>query len=401
MSETILIAYGDLKTGIPRELPCGCSVEKKPFIDRYGSELNIVQLSNGALQFSVLLDRGMDIGEIYLGKEKISWEREEKYLLHPDNVDLRKEGWEKGFYAAVAAIGPEIFGTPDEIRTVHGTGSYSKADLDTVHILWEDGWITIEGTVPIKGYQKSPVYTKDIRICTGCHSSVLSRYDITSNLTGERQPLDDGYHIQLAGDYMSGGGSYILPVSTDKMLLRDSAPAEINPLEIYEFSTTLDPIRCYQYIPEPVDGLDDVQELAEYQELIQADGNVTAELIANKDETEAAFVIRPLNRYPRSLIAKRAIHEPMYALEPCRTRPNSLCQKAIDGELMYLEPYGKENSWILLGVIQNVPSISHMKSVIGEAAGGKVNTGNLGKGKDNTRKVKNAMVTGKTILPWE
>lgn len=369
MNEEIIVRFEELELGVRKELPSGSFVEKKLFTDRYGRHINIVMISNGLLIFSVLLERGMDIGEIFLGEEKITWNKKEESLLHPDNVNLHDDGgWDKGFYAAVAALGPEIFGTPDEIRTVHGTGSYSKTILKSVRIIWDKEQICIEGTVPIKGYNTEPIYEKNIRILTCYNSTLLIRKDCTRNLTGERQPLDDGYHIQLAGEFVSQGGSYVLPVSKDKLLLRDSAPIEKNPFEIYEFKTKLDPIRCYQYVPETVSGLEEVIELKGYSDLMKASGNITAEMIVNSEEEEAAFVIRPLSSFSRSLIAKRAIMEPMYALEPCKTRPNSLRQKAIDGELIYLEPHGQADSWIVLGVSKDASSILLMKRLIEAAA---------------------------------
>lgn len=360
--------FAELKMGDRLELPAGGYAEKKIFIDRYGFSINILTVSNGLLIFTVILERGMDIGEIFLGQDKITWERKDEYLLHPDNVNLHENGgWEKGFYAAVAAIGPEIFGTPDEVRTVHGTGSYSQTDLQSVCILWDKEQICIEGTVPIKGYSTEPVYQKHIKIFTRYNSPLIVRKDSTINLTGERQPLDDGYHIQLAGEYAAKGGRYVLPVSRDKMLLRDSVPAENNPFEIYEFSPSLDPIRCYQYVPEPVSGLEKLIELSEYSDMVQLNGKITAEMIVNSEKTGAAYIIRPLESFSRSLIAKRAIDEPMYALEPCRTRPNSLYQKAIDGELVYLGPHSQADSWFIIGVAFNNSTIQLLENLIEKA----------------------------------
>ncbi|GMK41101.1 hypothetical protein PCCS19_41570 [Paenibacillus sp. CCS19] len=90
--------------------------------------MTAIELSNGRLSFHVLPERGMDVGEISLESERMSWERSEDYLLHPSNVDLQAAGgtgWLNGFYGAVASIGPELFGTPGEGFTLHRSGSYS------------------------------------------------------------------------------------------------------------------------------------------------------------------------------------------------------------------------------------------------------------------------------------
>lgn len=350
-----------------KRFPLDCYAEMSVIRDCYEREIHILMISNGRLSLSVIPERGMDIGEIFLDGEKVSWNKGREALLHPESVDLREEGgWDKGFYAAVASLGPELFGTPDEIRTVHGTGSYSPADLTSLCVFWEENQICVKGSVSVKGYQERPVYEKEILIRLGARSTAFAREDRTRNLTGERQPLDDGFHIQLAGRFMAQGGSYVLPVSQGNMLLRDGAPREADAKEIYDFNQELVPIRCYQYVPGIVHGLQDLGELKAYADLIKGGEGLTAEMLVNRRRNKAAYVIRPLISYPRSLIAKRAVGEPMYSLEPCRTRPNSLRQKEIDGELVWLEPYKTDDSWILIGVSEDRHFLSEMIRLINE-----------------------------------
>nr|MCR5754458.1 aldose 1-epimerase family protein [Acetatifactor sp.] len=341
----------DLVEGEVYALGDGAFIEKRVFTDRFGRDVIEIFVNNGALSFTVLPQRSMDIGEIFLKGEKISWEKSRNALLHPKSVDLSVDKWEKGFFAAVTTLGPEVFGTPDEIRTVHGTGAYSPAELQTVTISCAEHRICVAGRVPIVGYEKEPVYEKEIRVETVAGGESFIRYERTNNLTEERQHIDDGFHIQLAGPFMAQGGSYVLPVKTERMLLRDSAPVEKNPKDIYQFSEVLDPIRCYQYIPEQVTGLENVRDLANYTEIQDSGNRLTAEMIVNKEETQAAYIVRPLSAFPRSLLAKSAGDGAMYAIEPCKTRPNSIRQKAIDGELMYLDAGAGFDSWIVVGVL--------------------------------------------------
>ena len=330
------------------------------FIDKYGRKLHIVTIDNGRMSFTVLPERGIDIGDIYINGEKVSWETPEGELLHPDSVDLKEQGaWDKGFVASGTTIGPEGFGTPDEIRTVHGTGAYSTVDLCSFCVKESKEEIEVIGTVTIRGYEKNPVYQKEIRIVTKRNSTFLTRYERTINLTDDRQHIDDGFHIQPAGAFVSKGGRYVLPVKTEHMLLRDSAPVEEDPKKIYDYSVSLDPIRCYQYVPEEVRGLEMLP--------LPSTHHVTAEMLVDEGWTMAAVLVRPLDVFPRSLIAKRAMGKPMYAIEPCKTRPNSIRQKAIDGELMYLKPNESIDSWITLGYLMEQKEIMDVASRIEEA----------------------------------
>lgn len=359
-----------MQPDLPLALPEGSFATLKLVTDRLGSQLHLLTVSNGRLVFSVILERGMDIGEVWLESEKISWERDERYLLHPEHVDLsdnEHSGWDSGFYAAVAAIGPEIFGTPDEVRTVHGTGSYSPASLESIRLVWDEQQICLEGTVPVRGYGTVPVYEKTIRIVTNYGAAALFREDTVRNLTDTAQPVDDGYHIQLSGTFMSGGGCYVLPVTAKKLLLRDSAPHETDPFAVYDAGTRLDPIRCYQYIPEPVEGLSDLPQVRDY--CTDAGGQeLTAEMLVNTGNDAAAYVIRSLQCYPRSLLAKRATIDCMYALEPCKTRPNSIKQKTIDGEVVYVGPRGQCTGWIILGATRDRQEIDTLTYLIRSAA---------------------------------
>jgi hypothetical protein len=365
------VTLAQLQPGISQALPGGGSVTLTLVTDRFGMQMHMLTISNGRLVFTVILERGMDIGEIRLGSEKISWERDERYRLHPDHVDLsdnEHSGWDSGFYAAVAALGPEIFGTPDEVRTVHGTGSYSPARLESVRLIWDERQICLEGNVPVRGYGPLPVYDKTIRMLTRYGAAELFREDTVRNLTDTAQPVDDGYHIQLAGDYMSGGGSYVLPVTPGKMLLRDSAPPEEDPLAVYDSGTRLDPIRCYQYIPEPVEGLSGLPQFRDYYAAAGGGRELTAEMLVNAGQDTAAYVIRSLECYPRSLIAKRADSDGMYALEPCKTRPNSMKQKTIDGEVAYVGPRSQCSGWIILGATHDPQEIATLTHMIRSAA---------------------------------
>ncbi len=336
----------------------------KKITDAKRRELHVLSVSNGVLTITVIHERGMDIGEIFYKGEKISWDRDEKYLLHPDSVDLRKDGWDAGFYGAVASLGPEVFGTPDEIRTVHGTGSYSPADLKSVKVNEDNGKIVVTGSVPIRGYEEKPLYLKEVEIVMEANAASFTRTEKITNLTSETLPIDDGYHIQLCGGFMSKGGKYVLPVRKECMLLRDSAPKEEDPCKIYDYNEELRPIRCYQYEPKEVDLPPEYRKELFGREISRNEPSLTAEMLVNSEETKAVVVVRPLDVFPRSLIAKRNMGEPMYALEPCKTRPNSIRQKAIDGELMYLAPGESITTDILIKILDDKEEIRKMIEAI-------------------------------------
>ncbi|WP_164472761.1 DUF4432 family protein [Cohnella candidum] len=354
-----------------REIPVGAAggrASLKVRRDAGGATLHEIELHNGALTFTVLPERGLDIGEIVLDGEKMSWERGDSCLLHPDRVDLTAgggTGWLQGFYAAVASIGPELFGTPGEGYTLHGTGSYSPADLRSIAVWADEEGLTFEGSVSVVGYGERPQFGKRVRLFTRWGSECLLREETTTNLSDRALTLDDGYHVQLCGPFLHEGGRYVLPVSSEAMLLRDNAPPEEDPLRIPPISEGLSPIRCYQYVPEAVRGLEERAELRDYVEAMPQRAGFAAEMVVNASGDAAGYVIRPLSAFPRSLIAKEiSEYGFMFALEPCRTRPNRMSQKHTDGEAFILPPGGSDTTQCLIGVTQDRSLIGDLEKKI-------------------------------------
>lgn len=354
---------GQTKISLPR----GASIQKQIVTDKGGSLLTVLVIDNGLMTITVLPERGLEIGDIFLAGEKMSWDRSASYLRHPDGVNLQDRngtGWLDGFYSAAATIGPELFGTPGEGYTLHGTSSYSPARPDSILIRYDEEGIRLEGKVACRGYTSEPVFAKEISILTRWGSSVLWREETTVNISDTVQTLDDGYHIQLSGAYLHDGGRYVLPAAARSLLLRDGAPPEEDPLRIPAWRDGPQPIRCYQYVPEAVSGLDQLEDVGRYVPLLNASIGITAEMIVNEAGSAAGFVVRPLDCFPRSLIAKEIGESFMFSFEPCRTRPNRMSQKHTDGEAFLLEPGSSAVTQCLIGVTRQPGTIRAMEKLI-------------------------------------
>lgn len=362
----------NLPSDLHQSLPQACFIQKHILKDTEGAEINILTICNGLLTYTVLIERGLDIGEIYLGHEKISWDRDTKYMLHPDNVDLTQNGgtgWINGFYPAVVSIGPELFGTPGEGYTLHGSGSYSPAAPETVTVSYNDEVFSVEGTVNVRDHNLKIIFEKKISIRSRLHTNIILREEAVKNMSDLTRVLDDGLHIQLAGSYINQGGNYILPVMKHGMLIRDSAPAEADPLCIPPVSAGKQPLRCYQYIPETVSGLDEISELDSWLSALVSELGITAEMIVNTKRDTAAYVVRPLDCFPRSLIAKEINENAMFSFEPCRTRPNRMSQKITDGEAFFLQPHATSKNQCIMGITKDTKTIIALEKLIQESSG--------------------------------
>lgn len=365
LMERLLLS--ELNDGESIPLPAGGSIEKRLFSNGDGGKITVLAVNNGLLEMTILPERGMENGEIRCNGELMSWERDDRYLLHPEQVDLQARngtGWLDGFYSGVASIGPELFGTPGEGYTLHGTSSYSSADPASVAIEWDEHGIRIEGRVVCCGYASQPIFVKTVYVYMRWNASVFLKEETTVNISDQVQTLDDGHHIQLSGSYLHEGGRYVLPVAVRHMLLRDSASQEEDPLLIPPLSTGDLDLRCYQYVPEPVTGLGGIKAIEPYMEAMRNGVGITAEMIVNGASDGAAFVVRPLDCFPRSLIAKEMRESFLFSFEPCRTRPNRMSQKHADGEAFLLNPGASAVTKCLIGVSRDKAVIKDLEEAI-------------------------------------
>lgn len=370
MNENIEIKLSELKAPETINLPLCGYIRKSTIKDSYSSPLTLLTVCNGPLLYTIIIERGMDIGEFYLNNEKVSWDRSLKYLLHPDNVDLAQNngtGWLNGFYPAIATIGPELFGTPGEGYTLHGSGSYSPADPASVVISFNEKAVSVSADVSIKDELKNTIFNKKVKITSYFNNLSVLREEITKNMSDSVRVLDDGFHIQMCGGFLENGGTYVLPVKSREMLIRDSAPGEADPLYIYPLSTGAVPIRCYQYVPRPVSGLEEITELKQIISDLESEIGVTAEMLLNSERNTAAYVVRPLDCFPRSLIAKEITENQMFAFEPCRTRPNLMSQKITDGEAFFLKPADSSKTQCVIGITKDINTINSLEKIIKSA----------------------------------
>lgn len=64
------LMLSQLQPDVPYMLPDGGFVTLKLFTDRFDSRLHLLTVSNGRLVFTVILERGMDIGDSGLSRKR-------------------------------------------------------------------------------------------------------------------------------------------------------------------------------------------------------------------------------------------------------------------------------------------------------------------------------------------
>ncbi|MHC4508672.1 MAG: DUF4432 family protein [Planctomycetota bacterium] len=120
---------------ITPDCPVSWSVRKYVLHGGKQEGVEVVEVNNGKLRFSVVPTRGMSIYEVRMGDLRLGWDSPVKGLVHPKYVNLEARqglGWLEGFNEWMVRCGLEFFGAPGTDEFIDNTGARATMDL-TLH----------------------------------------------------------------------------------------------------------------------------------------------------------------------------------------------------------------------------------------------------------------------------
>ena len=194
--------------------------------------VDLIRVDNGALSFSVIPSRGMNLWKGQAGKIALGWNSPvNDGPVNPAFVDANawgNLGWLDGFDELLARCGLDSFGPPYEEagRTypLHGRISNLPAHVVKVHI--DDAFphaITIEGHV-----NETRMFLTSLRmvskITTVPGSNTITVRDEFTNLRDVPSELQVLYHWNFGPPLMEVGGGFCAPFKT--LVPRDRAATE-------------------------------------------------------------------------------------------------------------------------------------------------------------------------------
>ena len=97
--------------------------------------IDVIEVNNGKLRFTVVPTRGMSIYQVHMGDLRLGWDSPVKGLVHPKYISLNSRqglGWLEGFNEWMVRCGLEFFGGPGTDEFVDNTGKKAMMDL-TLH----------------------------------------------------------------------------------------------------------------------------------------------------------------------------------------------------------------------------------------------------------------------------
>lgn len=216
----------------------GCSVVKRRFHGGRRDGVDLIEIDNGALAFSIVPTRGMNIWRASAGGDRIGWDS--PTLDGPVNpayvnaLDLGGIGWLEGFDELLARCGLMNNGAAhrvgDTIFPLHGRISNIPASYVAIHIDEQPPHeIVVEGRVD-ESFLFGGGVRLTTRISTTPGSKQLTVRDEFTNLKDTPVEMQILYHWNFGPPYLEEGSRLVAPI--DAVVPRD--PRAVEGLATYD-----------------------------------------------------------------------------------------------------------------------------------------------------------------------
>jgi hypothetical protein len=200
----------------------GCSIAKRRLRGGRREGVDLIEVDNGALAFSVVPTRGMGIWKASCGGDRIGWDS--PTLDGPINpafvnlLDLGGIGWLEGFDELLARCGLMNNGAPyrevDSIRPLHGRIANIPAWYAAIHVDENPPHeIVVEGRVD-ESFLFGAGVRMTTRISTTPGSKRMTVRDEFENLKDRPVEMQILYHWNFGPPYLDEGAKLVAPVRT-------------------------------------------------------------------------------------------------------------------------------------------------------------------------------------------
>lgn len=194
--------------------------------------VDVVQIDNGALKFTVVPTRGMALWRAWLGDFELGWQSPVKGPVHPKFVPVDEAsgiGWLNGFDELLCRCGLEFNGAPEWgedgrlKHTLHGKIANTPAHLVELTVDESAGTISLRGVV-----DEARLFGNNLRLestyVTRFGAASLELTDRIANIGSTPADLQLLYHINVGRPLLSPGATVHAAVKT--LVPRTHAAAE-------------------------------------------------------------------------------------------------------------------------------------------------------------------------------
>ncbi len=204
------------------------SITKKTLHGGKQEGVEVIEVDNGALRFTVIPTRGMGIYEVVKGDLRLGWNSPVKEIVHPSYVNLNSRGglgWLEGFNEWMVRCGLEWVGHPGEDKFINNVGDEATMDL-TLHgkianipaseveiVIDEEPphMIRVRGRVDERMFY-GPQLELWTEIATAPGSSVFTLTDQIVNEGADDQEFQILYHTNFGPPLLEEGAELVAPI---------------------------------------------------------------------------------------------------------------------------------------------------------------------------------------------
>jgi hypothetical protein len=200
----------------------GYSVRKRTLHGGLREGVEIIEVDNGALRFTLLPTRGMGIWRAALRDFEVGWKSPVKGPVHPQFVPLMEPsgiGWLRGFDELLVRCGLESNGAPEFnpsgalVYPLHGRIANLPANRVEVEINGNSGEIRVTGIV-----DEASLFGRKLRLTsttiTRAGEPGLRIIDEVTNLSAEPGECQLLYHVNFGPPLLEPGATVVAPVKT-------------------------------------------------------------------------------------------------------------------------------------------------------------------------------------------
>jgi hypothetical protein len=336
----------------------GCSVAKRRLRGGRREGVDLIEIDNGALAFSVVPTRGMNIWKATAGADRVGWDSPTAdgpvNPAYVNLLDLGGIGWLGGFDELLARCGLMSNGAAhrdgDAVVPLHGRVSNIPASYVAVHVDEEPPHeIVVEGRVD-ESFLFGGGVRMTTRISTVPGSTRLTVRDEFTNLKDVPVEMQILYHWNFGPPHLDEGARLVAPVKT--LVPRD--PRAVEGLASYDVYGP----------PEP-----GFAEQAYFFELRgdDADGGRTVAMLRNRAGDKAVALRYPPAQLPCFTLWKNTagLREGyVTGLEPGANYPNPRPFEKARGRVLTLPVDGRHVAETVLEVLDGRDAVARVEAEV-------------------------------------
>lgn len=336
----------------------GCSIAKRRLHGGRREGVDLIEIDNGAIAFSIVPTRGMNIWKASAGDDRVGWDSPTSDgPVNPAYVNLQNLGgigWLEGFDELLARCGLMNNGAPyrdgDAVHPLHGRISNIPASYVAVHVDENPPHeIVVEGRVE-ESFLFGAGVRMTTRISTAPGSNRLTVRDEFENLKDQPVEMQILYHWNFGPPHLGEGSRFVAPVKT--LIPRD--PRAVEGLAAYDVYGP----------PEP-----GFAEQAYFFELLADDSaSRTLAMLRSKAGDKGVALRYPLAQLPCFTLWKNTagLREGyVTGLEPAANYPNPRPFEKARGRVLTLPVDGRHVAETVLEILAGRDAVAEVEAEVG------------------------------------